>query len=310
LKRWKVDRVTIFFFIAVLSFLYDLALYLGIRDTARFPHPFVYFRSLGDIDYLRGFPGMLRQVMFSLVAGSLLVWPIGVVILKSAWLSQATIRFLRIAMWFPFLVVFAVPNTFMLGIAAAMLAALYYYLTARSLLEFSKGAAERYAFGESTLQTLFFILIAQIWVRQWDWPIFWMISDAMRAFTVCALIVALVLLINWTFRRKFFAGCTRLAILRNKESLFLKEGPFLDAALLPLIGCWFGCYSPMMLAQHFHIVGGDWWRSTFRGFICSCRIDGHAQIRNASMRNRQNPPIHISLADRVVAFATLFRISV
>ena len=77
MKRWNVDRVAVFLFVVVLSFLYDLAFYLGIRDTARFPHPFVYFRSLGDIEYLRGFPWMLRQVMFSLVAGGLLGWAIG-----------------------------------------------------------------------------------------------------------------------------------------------------------------------------------------------------------------------------------------
>jgi hypothetical protein len=145
LKKWNVDRVTIFFFIVVVSFLYDLTFYLGIRDTARFPHPFVYFRLLGDIEYLRGFPGMLRQAMFSLVVGGLLGWAIGFVILKSGWLSRATIRFLRIAMWFPFLLLFAVPATFMLGIASAMLATIYHYLTARLFLEFSS----REAFGRA-----------------------------------------------------------------------------------------------------------------------------------------------------------------
>jgi hypothetical protein len=135
LKKWNVDRVTIFFFIVVVSFLYDLAFYLGIRDTARFPHPFVYFRSLWDIEYLRGFPAMLRQAMFSLVAGGLIGWGVTHIILKSAWLTQSTIRFLRIAMWIPFLLLFGMPGYFWLGIAATMLAVVYHYLSARFYLK-------------------------------------------------------------------------------------------------------------------------------------------------------------------------------
>jgi hypothetical protein len=166
LKRWHVDRVTIFLFIAVVSFLYDLTSYLGIRDTTRFPHPFVYFRSLGDIEYLRGFPGMLRQAMFSLVAGGLIGWAVSLVILRNGWLTQAAIRFLRIAMWFPVLAVYAVHDWFTLGIAAAALAAIYQYLAARSFLEFSSLDAFQYAAGEVTVQSLLFTLLAQVWVGE------------------------------------------------------------------------------------------------------------------------------------------------
>lgn len=74
---------------------------------------------------------MLLQAMFSLVAGGLMGWAVGFIILKNAWLTRATIRFLRIAMWFPFLVLFAVLEIFTLGIAVSMLAAIYHYLTAR-----------------------------------------------------------------------------------------------------------------------------------------------------------------------------------
>src|SRR6266508_1636589 len=150
MKSWNVDRVAVFLFVVVVSFLYDLTFYLGIRDTARFPHPFVYFRSLGEVEYLRGFALMLRQAMFSLVSGGGIGWIIALVISKRALLTDATIVFLRIAMWVPFLVVFAAPDTFTLGIAAAMVAAIYYYLTARSFLDFSNSQAFRYAAGEVT----------------------------------------------------------------------------------------------------------------------------------------------------------------
>lgn len=235
MKRWNVDRVKVFFLIVVVSFLYDLTFYLGIRDTARFPHPFVYFRSLGDVELLRGFPWMLRQVMFSLVAGGLLGWIASLIILKSDWLTRASIRFLRIALWFPFLVVFAaLPQTIAFGIAAAMLAAVYHFLTARSTLEFSNGAACHYAAGEVTLQCLFFNLIAQVWMRGWEWAIAEQ-SNTTTGFITFALILSLVFFINWTFGRSFAAVCTTRSIQHNKECLISQGSSFLGVALLTVI---------------------------------------------------------------------------
>ena len=235
MKSWNVDRVAVFLFVVVVSFLYDLTFYLGIRDTARFPHPFVYFRSLGDIEYFRGFPGMLRQAMFSLVAGGLMGWAVGFIILKNGWLTRASICFLRITMWFPFLVLFAVPVNFTHGIAAAMLAAVYHYLTARSFREFSNRDAFHHTAGEVTLQILFFSLFSQIWVRRWDWAHFPVVSDAARGFTVFGLILTLVLLINWIFRRNFLTECTRCAIQDYKALFSSKEGSFLGVTLLTIM---------------------------------------------------------------------------
>jgi hypothetical protein len=235
MKRWKVDRVTVFLFIAVVSFFYDITVNLGIRDTTRFPHPFVYFRSIGDVEYLRGFPEILRQVMFSLVAGGLMGWTVARIIMSNDRLTRATIRFLRIGMWFPFLVLFANPAKFQLGVVAATLAAIYHYLTARLFLEFSNREADRYAAGEVMLQVLFFSLISQPWLRRWDWFVFPAVSDSAMGITVYALILTLVVLINWIFGRSFLAGCTRLAMLRNKELFFSKEGSFLGVTLLTII---------------------------------------------------------------------------
>ena len=178
---------------------------------------------------------MLRQAMFSLVAGGLIGWGVSLVILRNNWLTLVTIRFLRIAMWFPFLAVYAVHDWFMLGIAAAALAAIYQYLAARSFLEFSSRDAFQYAAGEVTVQSLLFTLLAQVWVGRWSWQIFSVNSDAAMGFTVLALVVTLVLLINWIFRRNFLAACTRLAIQRNKELFFLNEGSIPGIALLTLI---------------------------------------------------------------------------
>src|SRR6266705_6449321 len=106
MARWKIDRTTIFLCLTLVLFLYDLAWLLGLRNAARFPHPFVIFRTLGDIEFLRGLPGMLRQIIFSLVSGWVLGVAIGSLVLYNSWLSEATIRFLRIGLWLPFLVIF------------------------------------------------------------------------------------------------------------------------------------------------------------------------------------------------------------
>jgi hypothetical protein len=67
-------------------------------------------------------------------------------------------------MWFPFVVVYAVHDWFTLGIAAATLATIYQYLTARSFLEFSSRDAFQYAAGEVAVQVLLFSLLAQVWL--------------------------------------------------------------------------------------------------------------------------------------------------
>ncbi len=237
MKRWTVDRVTVFFVIAVVSFVYDLTAYLGIRNTARFPHPFVYFRSLGDVESFRGFPVMLRLAMFSLVAGGLIGWTVGLLILRNDWLTRATIRFLRIGMWIPFLVVFAAPYTFQLGIAVTLLAATYHYLTARSLLEMSARAAFRYAAGEVTLQAFFFSLISQIWVQKWYWIMSFINIDPTVVFVVWGLILTVVVVISWIFKRTFLAGCKINAILNNQETYFSKANFFGSMFLLTI--AWF-----------------------------------------------------------------------
>ena len=252
LKRWKIDRITVFLFIVVVSFLYDLTFYLGVRDTARFPHPFVYFRSLGDVEYLRGFPAMLRQAIFSLVGGGVIGWIISLVISKNDLLTHATIGFLRIAMWFPFLVVFAAPDTFTLGITAATLAAIYYYLTARFFLEFSNSQVFRYAAGEVTFQTLFFTLIAQIWTRRWEWTMFSAIFDCKSGLAVFALMLALVYLLTWFFGANFLAGCDRRRTIHGREIHGSTKGSRWGVALLTVI--WLLAWEAYSLAWQLNYI--------------------------------------------------------
>jgi hypothetical protein len=215
--KWHIERATVFLIIIVVSFLYDLTSWLGIRDPTRFPHPFVIFRSIGDVEFLRGFPGMVRQAIFSLVAGGTIGVAVGFVILKSSWLTHATIRSLRVALWLPFFCIFAVPDTFTIGITAVMLCTIYHYLTAQSLLEIEGKDALLHVAREATLQAIFITLIAQIWTQRWQWMLFAAIQNAGMGFGVLASLVVLLSLINWIFRLRFRELSERCAVYSPKN---------------------------------------------------------------------------------------------
>jgi ABC-type nitrate/sulfonate/bicarbonate transport system permease component len=230
--KWKIDRTTIFLCLVFILFLWDLAYFLGIRNPARFPHPFVIFRTLGDIEFLRGLPGMLRQIIFSLVSGWVLGVAIGSLVLYNSWLSEATIRFLRIGLWLPFLVIFAVPETFWLGIAAVTLCSCYHFLAGRSLLGLQGNELRRYVAREATLQALFISLISQIWVQRWMWFIFaWPRNPAM-GFGVLAVLVVFLGFVNWVFRSNFDVIAEKGSTVLSKELSGAGWQSFLGVLLL------------------------------------------------------------------------------
>jgi ABC-type nitrate/sulfonate/bicarbonate transport system permease component len=230
--KWKIDRTTIFLCLVFILFLWDLAYFLGIRDPTRFPHPFVIFKALGDVEFLRGLPGMLRQIIFSLVSGWVLGVAIGSLVLYNSWLSEATIRFLRIGLWLPFLVIFAVPETFWLGIAAVTLCSCYHFLAGRSLLGLQGNELRRYVAREATLQALFISLISQIWVQRWMWFIFaWPRNPAM-GFGVLAVLVVFLGFVNWVFRSNFDVIAEMGSTVLSKELSGAGWQSFLGVLLL------------------------------------------------------------------------------
>ncbi|HEY9663843.1 MAG TPA: hypothetical protein V6C65_35795, partial [Allocoleopsis sp.] len=152
-----------------------------------------------------------------LVAGSLIGWGLTHIILKSAWLSQSTIRFLRIAMWIPFLLLFGIPAYFSLGIAATTLAVVYHYLSARLYLKYSNWKSFSYTLGEVALQSLFFALLIQRSERTWGWMLFGSTHNIQMGAVALVLILILVLLINLVFRRSFFTECEKRLAMHGKE---------------------------------------------------------------------------------------------
>ncbi len=178
---------------------------------------------------------MLRQAMFSLVAGGVIGIGVGFAILKSSWLTKATIRFLRVALWFPFIIIFAIPDTFVLGIAAVMLCAIYHYLTAQSLLEITNRDALLYAVREATLQALFFVFIAQVWTQRWRWIEFPAMQNSIMGLGVLTTLVVLLLLINWFFKSNFQVMSDRCAAIYVRQLSFAGWSSFLGVLSLTVV---------------------------------------------------------------------------
>jgi ABC-type nitrate/sulfonate/bicarbonate transport system permease component len=132
-------RSKIFLGLIFILCLWDIAFFLGIRDLAQIPHPFAVFRSLGDIEFLRGFSSMLREIIFTFVSGGLVGIGIGATVLYTPSLTAAALRFLRIALLVPFIIAYAVFAPLFWEIMTAMLCAAYHYLAARAILKIRGG---------------------------------------------------------------------------------------------------------------------------------------------------------------------------
>jgi len=201
----------------LLLYFWDVAYFVGLRNPYRFPHPFSLFRTLGDVEFLRGFPAMLREVIFSFASGSLIGVAVGKLVLYSSWLSGAIRRFLRITLWFPLIIIFVVMAPFALGIVAVALCACYYYIAARSSLGPQGHHAWTFAAREAILQALLVSLISQLWVSHWQWFTFTQFMKVGPGLGAFATLIGLIGLINWCFRSNFELTTNRRAAIRSQE---------------------------------------------------------------------------------------------
>ena len=108
---------------------------------------------------------MLRHTIFSSVLGGLIGVGVAFLILRSSWLTQAALQVLRLGLWLPFLVCFATPDPWALGIAAAMFCSCYQYVVATSVLGLDGQEIRTLVAREITLQVLLISFISQIWLQ-------------------------------------------------------------------------------------------------------------------------------------------------
>jgi ABC-type nitrate/sulfonate/bicarbonate transport system permease component len=228
MTKWRIDRTSIFLSVVGLLFLWDLAYFMGLRDPARFPHPFDFFQVFGDFKFLRGFGNTLRRVIVFSVLGYCVGIGIASLVLRSSTVTKALLRFLRLGVWFPFLVFFAVAQGFIiLGIAAVTLSACYQYLVARFVLMVSKHQAWTNVAREAVLQAFFFVMISEFWLSNWlsNWIVLFQ-SPAWQGavttgFWVCIVVVGFLFVVNWCFRFSFNDAASMRGAIVTKE---LKSG--------------------------------------------------------------------------------------
>jgi ABC-type nitrate/sulfonate/bicarbonate transport system permease component len=217
MAKWKSDRTTIFLYVVFFLFLWDLAYFVGIRNPDRFPHPFVVFRMFGDSEFLRGFPNMLRHIIFASVLGGVIGVGIGAIILRSFRLTQAVLGFLRLGLWLPFFLLFATPDAFALSIAAVMLCSCYHYLAAQIFLGLQGREIRTYVAREAVLQALFISLLSQIWLGYWKWFEFAPLNQPATGSGVLIAVLSLLFFVNWVFRSNFDLIAGQRGIILNKD---------------------------------------------------------------------------------------------
>jgi ABC-type nitrate/sulfonate/bicarbonate transport system permease component len=211
----KIDRAGVFLVSLLLLFLWDAAYFLGIRDPISFPHPFIIFRNLGDIESLRGFPAMLREVIFSSVSGFLIGVGTGALILLNPRLVKLSSPFLGLTLWFPLVLLFSGSGVFVTETMTAILCACYNYIQGRSALGLQRRDSWIYTARETLLQTLLVSLIAQLWASHWQWFALMFLMKVRPGFEVFAILVATIGLINWCFHATFNVTANRHASVRN-----------------------------------------------------------------------------------------------
>ncbi|MGE5307200.1 MAG: hypothetical protein ACM3TN_28155 [Alphaproteobacteria bacterium] len=214
---WEINRETVFLWLILLLFLFDLAYVLGLRNPERLPHPFVFFRRLGDVEFLRGIArAMLRETIFISVLGGALGLGVGVFVLKNSWLTQTVLSFLGWGLWLPFFVLLATLDPLILGIIAVALCTCYHYLAARSVLGLPDRDTRAYVVREAILQSFLLMLLSQRWWQGWKWSDFAATYRPAQGAGVFITILGFLLLINWVFSFDFELAAERLRTIHAK----------------------------------------------------------------------------------------------
>jgi len=216
--KLSLDRTSIFLYLVLFLFLWDLAYVVGLRDPQRFPHPFVPFGQFSNPQVLRGFARVfLRQIIFASVAGGIIGVAIGFVVLKSTRLTHAALNSLRQGLWLPFFLLFATRDPFTASIAAVALCTSYHYLAAVCFLGLSHRELRTYVGREAILQAFFIALLSQIWWRGWVWFEFAALNQLEAGMGVFIILLVLLCSVNWIFRSGFALTAARREAIIEKE---------------------------------------------------------------------------------------------
>jgi ABC-type nitrate/sulfonate/bicarbonate transport system permease component len=181
------------------------------------------FQLISNLPFLRGFFVYLVQAVIVSVFGGAVGVLLGILIRRSEWLTNSAVRFLRLAMWLPFFVFWALPiwrtrpsaqpdivgivdavTNIVLGALAAgpviTLAACYFYLSSRELQRLEMPVSRFYVTRAVFPLALLFCLLWQLFLVD-PWPWAWMNSELMisASWSAVILVAAVAILGNVLF---------------------------------------------------------------------------------------------------------------
>lgn len=240
----KTRNITI---AGILGFLlWELLYYLGVGDFSRFSHPLGTIVALKNVDFLRAFGKTLLSVMISSFFGGAIGLGVAVLVSKSSRLAETAVQFLRIGLWAPFFVFWAVPYWLLpTAIVVVSLFACYRFLGLRVALSLSWREAALKVLREAILQALLFYVLFQVWL-----PDGWMIFSNTKvdvAYTLIVLLLAFVFFLNRIFQSKFTAGAETQGTVLDKQ--IISRGSHWGIGLL-LVVCFVGW---QLFSRHFRV---------------------------------------------------------
>src|SRR2546427_1615981 len=118
-------------------------------------------------DFLLRFFVMMIAVALTSLLGGVIGIGSGVLMARNSKFARMAIRFLRLGLWFPFLVSWVFWSSWIPAVTAVILASCYYYLSAKLT-----GVGLPQVIRSTVLQALLFLLVSQVWLGReygWDW---------------------------------------------------------------------------------------------------------------------------------------------
>jgi ABC-type nitrate/sulfonate/bicarbonate transport system permease component len=223
---------------------------------------FIYTTAqiLFDPTFLKGFSFFLVQVVLVSAVGGGIGAPLGGLILRSRWITESAVRFLRLGMWFLFFAAWTSPawlimqRTVDLGspdriilildvailiIPTTLFAACYHHLTARYRLELNRRSAALYVIRSVLLHASFYVFLAQLWLYEKGW--YWFEHSEStwwaRATATIVLLAPFLLIVVWGSSSRFEKTSSTKGVAAFREIRASNWKSFIGAGIL-----WMLCF--------------------------------------------------------------------
>lgn len=219
--------------------------------------------KLWGSDFRRAARILSRLWVYSTPPGALVGILLGYLFLRSSWLTRATIRFLRVGRWVPFLIwwviaaeLTAAPQQFLsrswfwtYGAVTVALTACYEFLAARFVLRLPFRAGLKSVVRPAIIQGIFIALILDMSV----WGELWIVYPGKTpiGYLVFITLVTTILLINWAFGHSFDHAAVNRATMLVEELKHDNWSSFLGASAL-VVTClvlWQALTGPVFLSS-------------------------------------------------------------